>query len=158
VTGFKRLVLVRAAIGALALASSASALAEARPPIIGERPQSVGVVLFRVLVREYLEFRVGSQVTIRSNAGRVVITASAPRTPGNDSANAQGIDESAAQEALPRSSAQPLAKASMPAAAVIAEADKRGATNVCLYVEGAAPSCGDLSEVAGRVVYTASNP
>lgn len=157
-TGFKSLILVRAAIGALALTSSASALGETRPPIIGERPQSVGVILFRVLVREYLEFRVGSQVTIRSNAGRVVISASAPRTPGDDTASTQGIDEQAAQDAAPRSSAQPLPKALTPAVAVIAEADKRGTTNVCLYVEGTAPSCGDLSEVAGRVMYTASNP
>jgi len=114
------------------------------------------MVLFRVLVREYLEFRVGSQVTIKSNAGRVVITATNPQVRNEAIASTQTTGEMDAREAAP-TSGQPK-KYLMPAPAVVAEADKTGATNVCLYVEGSAPSCGDLSEVAGQVIYTASNP
>ena len=157
-TGFDKLALARLALGALLAASSASASAftGARPAVIGERPQSVGVVLFRVLVRDYLEFRVGSQVTIKSNAGRVVITATNPQARNDAIASTQTTDEPTARE-----TAQPSGqrkKYLMPAAGVVAEPDKTGATNVCLYVEGSRPSCGDLSEVAGLVIYTASNP
>lgn len=152
-TVFRRPAFVRAAIGALSVASSGSAFGEARAPLIGERPQAVSVLVFRVIVREYLEFRVGSQVTIRSNAGRVVITATDPRARSDAIASTQAV-----QKATARSATESPPKPVMPAAAVVAEADRRGSTNVCLYLEGSAPTCGDLSEVAGQVIYTASNP
>lgn len=153
VTAFFRPAFVRAAIGALFVASSGSAFGEARPPLIGERPQAVSVLVFRVLVREYLEFRVGSQVTIRSNAGRVVITATDYRARSDAIASALAV-----QDAPARSAAESPPKPVIPAAGVVAEADRRGSTSVCLYLEGSEPACGDLSEVAGQVIYTASNP
>jgi hypothetical protein len=140
VTGLNKSAVARLMFGALWIASSVPALAESLSDVSGPGRSAQGVP-FRILLREYLEFRVGSRVTIRSNAGQVVITASSARA-GTQPAGA------------PRSGAKPR----MPAATVVPTSDRVGATNVCLYLEGTAPSCSDLNEVAGQVLYTASNP
>jgi len=157
VTRFEKLALASVLLGALAVASSELAVAEVRPAAVGAGQPAPRVLEFRVLLREYLEFRVGSRVTIRSNAGQVVITASDPHArPGAmPPATAQ---ETAAGQDTAEPSAEPKPGHLMPPAAVVADSNKSGATNVCLYLEGTLPSCGDLSEVAGQVVYIASNP
>jgi len=154
VTRFDKLALAPVVLGALVAASSVPAVAEVRPAAVGAVQPAPRVLEFRVLLREYLEFRVGSRVTIRSNSGQVVITASDPR--GRLTAVA---GTTAAPERVKASdAAEPKPGYLMPPAAVVADANKNGATNVCLYLEGSLPSCGDLNEVAGQVVYTASNP
>lgn len=155
-TALRTPALVRAAGGALLVALVAPAAAEVRPAASNAGESATRVLLFRILMREYLEFRVGSQVTIRSNAGQVVVTATDPR--GRSEALARD-GERAGRSVAVTTPAKPLPGAAMPPAAVVADvAGKGSGTNVCLYLQGSEPSCGDLSEVAGRVIYTASNP
>jgi hypothetical protein len=136
---------------ALTLASGVSARAEVAPDSKGSERAAPGVA-FRLLLREYLEFRVGSQVTIRSNAGQVVITAM-------DSSNTVTDPESDSAPFRRRAVAWRPGPAQGPqGVTVVPERDRLGATNICLYIEGTAPSCGDLSEIAGQVTYVASNP
>ena len=157
-TGFDKLALAGVMLGALVGAASAPAVAEVRP-VSGSPESTSTVLLFRVLMREYLEFRVGSQVTIRSNAGQVVITASDPRPRNEAIASTWTPIGQPFVNNRPAASPQPSGfKPLMPPAAVVTEASSHGATNVCLYLEGSTPSCGDLSEIAGQVIYTASNP
>jgi len=157
VTRFDKLALAPVLLGALAAASSEHAVAEVSPAAVGAGQHAPRVLEFRVLLREYLEFRVGSQVTIRSNAGQVVITASDPRE-RLSAVSRPTAEDPAAVQSTAASSAEPKPERVMPPAAVVADSNRNGATNVCLYLEGTVPSCGDLSEVAGRVIYTASNP
>jgi len=154
VTRFDKLALAPVVLGALVAASSGPAVAEVRPAAVGAGQPAPRVLEFRVLMREYLEFRVGSQVTIRSNAGQVVITASDPR----ERLTAVAGTTAAPERVSASDTAEPEPGHLMPPAAVVADANKTGATNVCLYLEGSVPSCGDLSEVAGQVVYTAAKP
>jgi hypothetical protein len=155
-----KLDLAKAMLVALSLASGAPAQAEVAPDSQAAERAAPGVA-FRLLLREYLEFRVGSQVTIRSNAGQVVITTSDPRSRGITADGARDAANRDSGDTPPRpgavvwragSSQGPLG------VTVVPERDRVGATNICLYVEGTVPKCGDLSEVAGQVTYTASNP
>lgn len=127
----------------------------------GEDPDtgSKGGVAFKVVLREYLEFRVGSLVTIRSNAGQVIITASEygrdVRSNAQDGYNMMPAElTNAARGGLraERPAKPPVIPTIRP------EINRTGFTNICLYLEGTAPKCGDIRDLPGGVVYTAINP
>ena len=115
---------------------------------------SKGGVAFKVVLREYLEFRVGSLVTIRSNAGQVVITASEYR--GNTRPNAQ--DGYLRPVELTTAAGRGGQRIDKPAPTIRPEVNRTGFTNICLYLEGTAPRCGDMTDLPGGAVYTAINP
>lgn len=153
-----RIRLGRALLAALcgALASPISASAQSgEDRDVGAK----GGVAFKVVLREYLEFRIGSLVTIRSNAGQVVITASeydrSTRSTPQEGYNMMPVELTNAARGGLRSG-RPAKPAVSPT--IRPELNRTGFTNVCLYLEGTAPKCGDIRDLPGGVVYTAINP